>query len=56
MSADLVAELAKTRKKETIRKMIVHLAMLLDHAGVSQSGTLRKTDDFVSWSRVAFLM
>jgi integrase len=33
--ADLVAELAKTRKKETIRKMIVHLAMLLDHAGVS---------------------
>jgi integrase len=33
--ADLVAELAKTRKKETVRKMIVHLAMLLDHAGVS---------------------
>lgn len=32
--ADLVAELAKTRKKETIRKMIVHLAMLLDFAGV----------------------
>jgi integrase len=32
--ADLIAELAKTRKKETIRKMIVHLAMILDHAGV----------------------
>lgn len=32
--ADLVAELAKTRKKETIRKMVVHLAMILDHAGV----------------------
>jgi integrase len=33
--ADLVAELAKTRKKETVRKQIVHLAMLLDHASVS---------------------
>ena len=33
--ADLVAELAKTRKKETIRKMIVHLAMIFDHEGVS---------------------
>ena len=32
--ADLIAELAKTRKKETIRKMIVHLAMVFDHAGV----------------------
>jgi integrase len=33
--ADLIAELAKTRKEETIRKMIVHLAMLLDFAGVT---------------------
>lgn len=33
--ADLIAELAKTRKKETIRKMVIHLAMLLDFAGVS---------------------
>ena len=33
-TADLVAELAKTRKKETIRKMIVHLAMIFDHEGV----------------------
>jgi integrase len=33
--ADLIAELAKTRKKETIRKMVVHLAMLLDFAGVT---------------------
>jgi integrase len=33
--AALVAELSKTRKKETIRKMVVHLAMVLDHAGVS---------------------
>ncbi len=34
-TADLVAELGKTRKKETIRKMIVHLAMIFDHEGVS---------------------
>jgi integrase len=33
--ADLVAELANTRKKETIRKMLVHLAMVLDFSNVS---------------------
>ncbi len=32
--ADLIAELAKTRKKETVRKMIVHLAMIFDHESV----------------------
>ena len=33
--ADLVAELSKTRKNETVRKMIVHLAMVFDSEGVS---------------------
>jgi hypothetical protein len=33
--SDLVAELSKTRKRETVRKTILALGMILDHAGVT---------------------
>lgn len=32
--AELVAELAKTRKRETVKKTVLALAMVFDHAGV----------------------
>lgn len=40
--ADLVGELAKTRKRETVRKTVMALAMVLDHAGVTPNPARNK--------------
>jgi integrase len=39
--ADLVAQLSQTRKRETVRKSLLALAMILDHAGVGSPNAAR---------------